>query len=113
MKNIIKSSLIILLLIFTFSCEDDIVDKVTLDISKITGGKIANLSKSSYVLTYAEANNNFEKITWDSTDYGYKTSITYILEIALDGDDFKNAVELSTTTELFAEINIAKLNTVL
>ncbi len=113
MKNLIKSSLLILLLIFTFSCEKDIVEKVTLDISKVTGGTIANLSKSSYELTYAEANNNFEKISWDSTDYGYKTSITYILEIALEGDNFKNTVELATTTELFAEINIEKLNNVL
>lgn len=113
MKNIIKSSLIFLLLIFTLSCEEDIVDKVTLDISKVTGGTIANLSNSSYVLTYAEANNNFEKIAWDSTDYGYKTSITYILEIAIEGDGFKNAVALATTTQRFAEINIAKLNTIL
>jgi hypothetical protein len=114
MKNIINSSFLIsLLLIFMFSCEEDIVDKVTLDISKVTGGTVANLSESSYVLTYADANNNFDKITWDSTDYGYKTSITYILEIAIEGDDFKNAVDLATTTELFAEINIETLNNVL
>ncbi|MBN2610244.1 MAG: SusE domain-containing protein [Bacteroidales bacterium] len=113
MKNIINSSLIFLLLFFTLACEDDITDKVTLDITKVTGGTIANLSKTSYVLTYAEANNNFEKITWDSTDYGYPTSITYILEMDIEGDGFKNAVELATTTELFAEINIEKLNTLL
>ncbi|MBN1184084.1 MAG: SusE domain-containing protein [Bacteroidales bacterium] len=113
MKNIINSSLLFLLLIFTFSCEDAIVDKVTLDISKVTGGAITPLSKSSYELTYAEANNNFEIITWDSTDYGYKTSITYILEMALEGDGFNNPVEMATTTELFAEINIETLNNVL
>jgi len=47
MKNIIKSSLIFLLLIFTLSCEEDLVDKVTLDVSKLTGGSIADLSTSS------------------------------------------------------------------
>jgi hypothetical protein len=113
MKNILYSSLILLLLIFTFSCEKDIVDKVTLDISKVTGGTIANLSSSSYVLTYAEANDNFETITWDSTDYGYQTSITYILQIDVEGANFNNAVDMATTKELFAEINIEDLNKVL
>lgn len=101
------------MLIFTLSCEDDMEDKVTLDISKVTGGTMANLSQSSYILTYAEANNNFEMITWDSTDYGYQTSITYILQIDVDGANFSNAINLETTTELYAEINIEDLNTVL
>jgi len=113
MKNIIKSSLIFLLLIFIFSCEEEIVEKVTLDISEVTGGAIKPLANSSYVLTYAEANNNFETIEWDSTDYGYPTSIRYILQIAEEGDIFNNAVNIVTTAELFAEINIEKLNDIL
>ncbi|MBN2213543.1 MAG: SusE domain-containing protein [Bacteroidales bacterium] len=113
MKKILYTGLIFLMLIFTFSCEKDIVDKVTLDISKVTGGTIANLSSSSYVLTYAKANDNFETITWDSTDYGYPTSITYILQIDVEGSDFENAVDLATTTDLSAEINIEDLNNVL
>lgn len=113
MKNIINSGFIFLLLLLTFSCEDDIVDKVTLDIAKVNGGTLANLSKSTYVLTYADANNNFEKIAWDSTDYGYQTSVTYILQMALESDNFENAIDLATTAELFAEINIEKLNNLL
>jgi hypothetical protein len=113
MKNILNSSLIFLLLIFTFSCEEDIVEKVTLDVSQITGGTVANLSNSSYVLLYANANDDFETISWHSTDYGYATSITYTLQIAVSGDGFANAEDLATTTELSADINIEDLNTVL
>ena len=113
MKKLLKLSLVFLLSLLIITCEDDIVEKVILDVSKITGGTVANLSSTSYVLEYANANDNFETISWDSTDYGYPTSITYTLQIDISGDTFANAVDLATTTELYAEINIEDLNNVL
>ncbi|MBN2349585.1 MAG: SusE domain-containing protein [Bacteroidales bacterium] len=110
MKKLVKFSLVFLLFFFTFSCGDDIVEKVTVDVSEITGGAVANLLSPSYVLTYANANNNFETISWEATDYGYATSITYTLQIAVAGNNFADAEDLTTTTELFAEVNIEDLN---
>ena len=101
------------MLILAFSCEDDIVDKVTIDVSKLNGGSVTSLTNSSYTLTYAEANSNFEQIKWQETDYGFATSITYIVQIAVAGDNFENPVELATTTDLFADINIEDLNNIL
>ena len=112
MRNIIKISLFFLMLIVVFSCEDD-RKKVTVNVSEITGGTISSLSKTSYTLEYVNANDNFEKIIWEATDYGYSTSITYIVQIDVTGNNFADAAELTTTTDLFAEINIEELNNIL
>jgi hypothetical protein len=113
MKYIYNTCLVFLMFIIAFACKDDIVEKVTVDVSKIVGGKVANLPSSSYELAYANANNNFEAITWEETDYGYATSITYTLQIAIAGDNFANAKDLATTTGLLAEVNIEDLNNTL
>lgn len=110
MKKLLKYSLVFLLSIFTLSCGDDLVEKVTLNISDIKGGSLADLNNTSYVLEYANANDNFDTIKWEATDYGYPTSVTYTLQISSSDDNFANPVELAITSELFALVNIEDLN---
>ena len=100
-------------MMMTFSCSEELVEKVIVDPSSVVGGEIQELTNSNIVLTYAEANDNIDSIFWESTDYGFSTSVTYALQIDIATNDFANAQDLALTTGLAATANVEDLNDML
>jgi hypothetical protein len=93
------------------ACDDELVEKVTVDPNSIVGGSIQEIG-SDIVLQYANANDNIDPIQWAATDYGFPTSVTYTLQIASDAS-FTTPVVLATTAGLTAIVNVEELNNIL
>lgn len=65
----------------------------------------------SYLLEESRANQVFEQFQWTPADFGYQAAITYRVEIARAGNNFENAINLGTTSELaLGDVTIGKIN---
>jgi len=95
-------------LLMLASCKKD-ETKVT-----ATNGKPGALtaSASTIVLTSANSGDNAVSFTYTPTDYGFKASVTYTLQIALKGANFANSkdIGLSASSKSYTG---ADLNTML
>jgi starch-binding outer membrane protein SusE/F len=111
MKNLYKLCLALLSFVFASACDDELVEKVTVDPDAIVGGKIKETG-SGVVLLYENANETIDPVQWEATDYGFPTSITYTLQIAKDAS-FATPETLASTTALEANVNVQTLNNIL
>lgn len=111
MKNIYKLCIMLLCFVFTSACDDELIERVTVDPDSVVGGSIQEI-ESDIVLLYANADDNIDSIQWETTDYGFPTSVTYTLQIAPDAS-FTAPVVLATTAAEAATVNVEDLNDIL
>ena len=96
MKNILKTLSVILLTLFTISCEDE--QDLMFSVPEGSFSIITPTSGESVVLSEAALSNPALTLTWRPMDYTPPTAVTYTVQIALDGTDFANPIDLGTTT---------------
>ncbi|MEN2414167.1 SusE domain-containing protein [Flavobacterium mesophilum] len=111
MKNITKS-LIALLALVAISCSvEDVQDRPVIegvDSPVLT----APQSGAAYVLTPDAADNQAERFTWNSANYGGDVVITYAVEMDKKGNSFKTPKELGTVqSQNQVSVSVGKLNT--
>lgn len=114
MKNILKLSVFALLFISATACDSDD------DLTVVTSSKAAVLAVpaegSVFVLDKAKPNEVAVTFTWDAAQYeGAPIAISYEIEMAKSGTDFKDAIVISVTTTnkvavTSGELNAAALN---
>ncbi len=86
------------ILCFTFvSCDED--GEIAMIKDSVQPNVLNALSPSTVTLLPEEANNNFQPIGWSATDFGYKASVTYTLQVAIQGFDFAGAINLGSTSD--------------
>ncbi len=108
-----KQNLIYLMifgLITLFSCKKD-ETKVSVNNNNIKAPTITStLDGTSMVITDANKNNTLS-IQWTSADYGFKTPLTYYVQLDTAGNNFKNPIMLGSVTNtdslsiLFSDLN--------
>ncbi|NJM80482.1 MAG: hypothetical protein HC854_14265 [Flavobacterium sp.] len=110
MKNILKISTLVLLLVTSFSCEND--EQITV---QAEGGPqlISPLNGSSYVLDPLNASNEATTLVWNHADYSVQTEVNYEVQVALSGTDFANFEVGGTTTNRFVTWTVEALNGVM
>src|ERR1035437_7286259 len=87
--------LIIFGLITLFSCKKD-ETKVSVNNNNIKPPTITStLDGTSMVITDANKNNTMS-IHWTSADYGFKTPLTYYVQLDTAGDNFKKPITLGS-----------------
>ena len=96
MKNILKTLSVILLTLFTISCEDE--QDLMFSVPEGSFSIITPTSEESVVWSEATLSNPALTLTWSPMDYTTPTAVTYTVQIALDGTDFANPIDLGTTT---------------
>lgn len=110
MKNILKISTLVLLLVTSLSCEND--EQITV---QADGGPqlITPLDGSSYVLDPLNASNEATTLVWNHADYSVRTEVNYEVQVALAGADFADFEVGGTTTNRFVTWTVEALNTVM
>lgn len=107
MKNVYKISVVFLLMILGFSCSDD-------DKSTVNNGTPAILDLpeegNTFLLEGDKAKETIATLNWQKSDYGTPTQITYIVEAAVSGTDFKEPVNAGTSSENTIVLTVAELN---
>jgi hypothetical protein len=109
MKNLLKISTIAFLLIAGVSCENDedfmfSIPNGSFEITTPSEGE-------SVILSETTLTNTALAITWTPMDYTTPTSVTYTVQIALDGTDFASPIDLGSTTNLNARFLTEEFNT--
>jgi hypothetical protein len=109
MKNLLKISTIAFLLIAGVSCENDedfmfSIPNGSFEITTPSEGE-------SVILSETTLTNTALAITWSPMDYTTPTSVTYTVQIALDGTDFASPIDLGSTTNLNARFLTEEFNT--
>ncbi len=110
MKNITKS-LIALFAIITLSCNvEDVQDRPVIegvDSPILT----APADGAAYVLSPDNADNQAERFTWKSANYGGAVEINYTVEMDVKGNNFAKPQELgSVNSENQTSVSVAKMN---
>ncbi|KAF2334446.1 SusE domain-containing protein [Flavobacterium daemonense] len=110
MKNITKS-LIALLALVAISCSvEDVQDRPVItgiDSPVLT----APSSGSAYTLTPDAADNQAERFTWKSANYGGDVEVNYTVQMDVKGNNFKTPQELgSTKSENQTSVSVSKMN---
>lgn len=100
MKNIFKTILAFSLIAFTTSCEDE--QNLMFSTPEGSFSIITPSSGASVVLSETTLSNPALTITWSPMDYTTPTAVNYTVQIALDGTNFANPINLGTTTNLNA-----------
>jgi hypothetical protein len=111
MKNLKLFIAAVMMLSIFAACEDD-SEKATLK-TQVAANELLAPSASSFVLTLANKDNALETFKWTATDYGFKASVTYKLQLDKAGNNFANAVEIASTNGLQAAVIVGGLNDVL
>ncbi|HLA57065.1 MAG TPA: SusE domain-containing protein [Flavobacterium sp.] len=108
MKNIIKSVIALTLFAGFWSCEDEqdlkfVSPDASFSILTPTSG-------DGVVLDQAHPSNPGLVLSWEDMDYGTPTAVTYTIQVATNGTDFAEPIDVATTTNNFISIDSATLN---
>jgi len=68
------------------------------------------LNGDSIILSEATPSNPGISLTWNPMDYTTQSVVSYTVQIAKDGTDFADAIDLGTTTDLFATFQTSDFN---
>ncbi|OOV25493.1 hypothetical protein BXU11_15475 [Flavobacterium sp. LM5] len=110
MKNIFKTTIFAFLLAALGSCENDIEAVAT----KQSGAKLLTpASGTELVLLETNQDNIATTLVWDYSDFGIETAVSYTVEIAKAGTDFKEPIAAGTTADRFLSWTVKELNDVL
>jgi len=109
--NIIKYVLATLSLLFVLgACTED--KKLIYDPNNVSPGQLANIN-ASYVLDATNAAGVAQVFNWGAFDMGYSATVTYALEMDIAGNNFANAIDLTSGNALSASITVGQLNAVM
>lgn len=89
-------SLIILSILALSSCESDL-EKVSFNPQDVTPSKLSSLAEK-YELSEKDKSKVLDTIRWSATDFGVNTAIVYNIEMAEEGNNFKNVIVLTSVT---------------
>lgn len=108
MKDILKLSLILVLLFAFNACSED----DDLQVSETSFGNIlAPTDGQTVVLNPLEEQTNTAiTVSWENANYSSPTEVNYSVQIAQQGTDFASPIVIGTTTSNSASVNIANFN---
>jgi hypothetical protein len=108
MKNILKYFMAAVVLTGFASCEDE------QDLQYVTPAASFQIltpqSGESVFLDPALPNNPGLVIAWEDMDYATPTEVTYTVQVAPNGSDFSNGIDVATTSNTYASITSEALN---
>ncbi|MEN8857382.1 MAG: SusE domain-containing protein [Flavobacteriaceae bacterium] len=107
MKKIVLKSIIALLLIMTYSCDED-NSPIFVAQPDIDGILITNSFASNYLISEETKDNIADRIIWESADFGVATNITYEIQGSID-PTFATSEVIGSTNENNFAITIANL----
>jgi hypothetical protein len=109
MKNWFSKIFPIVLVIAILSCEKDEQRLVVIP------GAVPVLSASTATpaLKLEDASKEAVKFTWTAADFNYPAGVTYTLQLAKKGTDFKETVDFNAGAALSKTYTVADLNTAL
>lgn len=102
----IKYLVAVLMVLAFFGCENDEIKTV---MTAGTAPKLT-LSQPTVVLTSAKAAETAQTITWQRADYGFKAAVSYTVQIAKAGTDFKTVKEVVGGNATDVKYTTADLN---
>ena len=94
-KILIFLSLLVVAFPFT-GCKKD-MEKITMK-TTVPPNQLTVLTPSTFVLQMANAADTFQIFSWSDVDYGFKTSITYTVQVDKKRDNFSSPVSVVTVT---------------
>lgn len=109
MKNISKIAFITLFTLGLVSCEEE-QNLMFLTAPDAEFSIITPETGSSIVLTPELQNNPALTVTWNAVSYGTPTEVNYTVELAMNGTEFANPFEVSTTTSTNITWSVSELN---
>lgn len=110
MKSIFNNIFLLSFLAFIqVACEKD--QTLTIAKSNATASTLA-ATKSSIVLTEAEATQDAITFSWNATDYGFSAATNYSIEFGKKGVNFVDAKALDLGNSKESKLTVAALNTV-
>lgn len=110
MKNIFKTLIAAVLITGGFaSCEDEQELKYVNPAASFQ--ILTPLTGESVVLNPENQTNPALVLAWEDMDYGTPTEVTYTVQVAANGTDFAAPINVTSTTNTFASIDVATLNT--
>jgi starch-binding outer membrane protein SusE/F len=109
-KSISFVSIFALCLLSLVSCTNDAV-KPTVK-GTVAQNELLAPSATSYILTLANKDSNFETFNWTAPDFGFPTSISYKLQMDETSGSFTTPVEVASVTNgvLTAAITVGAMN---
>ncbi|MGQ2983288.1 SusE domain-containing protein [Flavobacterium sp.] len=109
MKNIFKTLIAAVLITGGFaSCEDEQELKYVTPAASFQ--ILTPLTGESVVLNPENQTNPALVLAWEDMDYGTPTEVTYTVQVAANGTDFETPVNVTSTTNTYASIDVATLN---
>lgn len=108
MKNLIYGVFALLFIAAITSCEDEL-PTATLT-SDVVANELQSIPGSNFVLMMEDAAEDFETFEWTATDYGFDASVTYTVQIDVEGNNFESPFELGSVQVLSSTFTVAKIN---
>ena len=109
MKNTFKILIAALAFVGMSSCTDE--NNLQISEPKTQTFQIKTpLNGDSIILSEATPSNPGISLTWNPMDYTTPSVISYTVQIAKDGTEFADPIDLGTTTDLFATFQTADFN---
>jgi starch-binding outer membrane protein SusE/F len=107
--KLIKIFSTLLILSLFFGCQEREIVQMA---DAVTGGEItAPAANKAYLLDRDKANDIAETFKWNDAEYGFTASVTYKVEAALKGNNFKNVAVLATVNnKTEAAVTVGDLN---
>jgi starch-binding outer membrane protein SusE/F len=107
MKLSLKILYVVLTGYFLVGCEDPALVTVN---ENVLPNNLNEPTSDAYVLVKPDAEEVMETFTWTATDFGFKASVTYKLQMDVAGNDFADPFELASTSGLSATIKVGAMN---
>lgn len=98
---------------FSFTgCKKDL-EKITIKATP-TASTVTALSSATFVLTMDNAANTFQTFTWTEADYGFASSVIYIVQVDKKSNNFSTPFDVTTVTSaVTSSITIGDFNKIL
>lgn len=109
MKNTFKILIAAIAFVGISSCTDEnnlLISEPTTETFLIK----TPLNGDAIILSDATPNNPGIALTWNPMDYTTQSVVSYTVQIAKDGTDFAEPIDLGSTTDLFASFQTADFN---
>ena len=96
MKKIVLKSIVALLLLITYSCEEE-NSPVFVAQPDVDGIVLINSFASNYLISEATKDNIADRIIWESADFGVETNINYEIQGSIDPTFETSEILIGTT----------------
>ncbi|MBK9491814.1 MAG: SusE domain-containing protein [Haliscomenobacter sp.] len=109
MKNWFSKIFPVILIMAILSCEKDEERLVVMP----GAAPVLTASTATPVLKIEDASKEAVKFSWSAADFNYPAGVTYTLQLAKKGTDFKEPIEFNAGAALSKSYSVADLNTAL